>query len=124
MQQRDDPAFGVEDYGARIAVVREVAALLVVVEDGDLPGVVLKFVAMVRFQLRVATKGKIGRLPVLSHYVARATLFVHEGGVPQVRGVDVAQNPEEMIFRVLKGWWVGDIGVEERVDLRASILAA
>ncbi len=124
MQQGDDLAFGVEDDGPRVAVVREVAAPLVVVEDGDLPGVVLEFVAMVRFQLRVATKGKIGSLPVLGHYEARLTLVVHEVGVRQACGVDPAQKSEEMICRVLKDRWVSGIGIEKRIDLRAGVLAS
>ena len=47
MQQGDDLAFSVEDDGPRVTVAREVATLLVVVEDGDLPGVALEFVTMV-----------------------------------------------------------------------------
>ena len=124
MQQGDDLAFGVEDDGPRVAVVREVAPLLVVVEDGDLPGVVLEFVAMVRFQLRVATKGKIGCLPVLDHYEARVILVVHEVGIRQACGVDPAQKSEEIIFRVLKDRWVGGIGIEKLFDLRAGVFTS
>src|SRR6201999_1246354 len=119
MQQGDDLAFGVEDDRARIAVVREVAALLVVVEDGDLPGVVPELVAMVRLQLRVASKGEVRCLPMLGNYEAGVTLFVHEVGVRQACGADKARNAEEMIRRVLKDGWVGRIGVEGRGDLLA-----
>ena len=79
---------------------------------------------MVRFQLRVATKGKIGRLPVLGHYEARVTLVIHEVGVRQACGVNPAQKSEDMVFRVLKDRWVGGIGVEKRIDLRAGVLAS
>jgi hypothetical protein len=124
MQQGDDFAFGIKDDGPRVAEVSEVATLFVIVEDGGLPGVVLEFVAMVRFQLRVATKGKIGRLPVLGHYEGRATLVVHEVGVRHARSVDAAQKWEEMVFRVVKDRWVGSIGVEKRIDLCAGVLAS
>ena len=125
MQQGDDLAFSVEDDGPRVTVAREVAALLVVVEDGDLPGVALEFVTMVRFQLRVATKGKVGRLPVLGHYEARFTSFVLEVGVRQACGVDPARKSEEIIiFRIFKDRWAGGIGVEKFLDLLTGVLAS
>jgi hypothetical protein len=52
---------------------------------------------------------------VLGHYEAR---------VRQACGVDPAQKSEEMIFRVIKDRWVGGIGIEKRIDLRAGVLAS
>jgi len=123
MQDSDHLTFGVEDACARVTIGGEVAVLSVKVEDSDLPRTVVELVTRVSFQLGEATKGKISRLPILGHDEARVVLLVPEVGVHQVWGVNVTRNSEEMIPRVLEGWWVGGIGVEERDDLVAGELA-
>lgn len=104
MQEGDQLAFCVEDSCARVTMAREVAMLLVEVEDGDLPGIALEFITGIRLQPGEATKGKIGRLSILGHDEARVALVVPEVGIRQTCGVDATQKSKEVIFRVLKGW--------------------
>ncbi len=47
-------------------------------------------------------------------------ILVQKVGTGQACGVDIARQPEEMVVWVLE---VGGIGVEERADLVAGILA-
>lgn len=60
MQDGDDLAFSVEYGCPRVTFAREVAGLLVKVEDRDLPRLLVKLTAGIGFQLGVATEGEIG----------------------------------------------------------------
>lgn len=94
MQDGDELAFGVEDGGARVAFAGKVAVLLAEVKYRDLPGIVLELVTRISLQLREATKGKVGRLPILGNDEASVAILVQKVGIGQACGVDTARQPE------------------------------
>lgn len=123
MQESDQLAFSVENGCARVTFAGEVAALLAIVEDRDLPGILVGLAAGVGLQLREATKGKIRRLPILGDDEGRVVIVVREARISKAGGVDITQQPEKMVVWVIEGS-VGDIEVEERDDLVAGKLAS
>ena len=120
MQDGDELALGVEDGRARVAFAGKVAVFHAEVEDRDLPGIVPELVARISLQLRQATKGEVGRLPILGNDKAGVAVLVQKVRIGQACGVDIARQPEEVVLRVLEG---GQVGAEERVDLAAGVLA-
>ena len=95
VQDGDQLALRVEDSCARVTLSREITVLPAPpVEDRDLPGIVSEIAAGVRLELRLATKGKIGRLPILGNGEARVVILVKEVRVREGCGVDETQEPE------------------------------
>lgn len=94
MQDSDELAFGVEDCGARVAFAGKVAVFLAEVKYRDLPRIVLELVTCISLQLREATKGKVGRLPILGNDEASIAILVQKVGIGQACGVDTARQPE------------------------------
>lgn len=123
MQDGDELALGIEDGCARVALAGKVTVLLAEIEDRDLPGFVPELVTRIGLKLREATKGKVGRLPILGNDETSVAMFVHEVRIGQACGVDKTRQPEEMVVRVREGRRVGAIGVEERRDLVVGVLA-
>ena len=125
VQEGDQLALRVEDSCARVTFSREIAVLSAPpVEDRDLPGLALEIPTGVRLELGLATKGKVGRLPLLGNGEARVVVLVEEVRVREACGVDVTQEPEEVVLRVLKYGGVDGVGVEASDDLGAGELAS
>ena len=94
------------------------------VKDCNLPGLALKIPTGVRLELRLATKGKVSRLPLLGNGEARVVVLVKEVRVREAYGVNATQEPEEVVLRVLEYGGVGGVGVEAGDDLGAGELAS
>jgi hypothetical protein len=124
VQEGDQLALRVEDSCARVTFSREITMLSAPeVKDCNLPGLALEIPTGVRLELGLATKGKVGRLPLLGNGEARIVVLVEEVRVREACGIDATQEPEEVVLRVLKYGGVGGVGVEAGDDLGAGELA-
>ena len=93
------------------------------VKDCNLPGLAPEIPTGVRLELGLATKGKVGRLPLLGNGEARVVVLVEEVWVREACGVDATQEPEEVVRRVVEYRGVGSVGVEAGDDLGVGELA-
>ena len=124
VQEGDQLALRVEDSCARVALCREITMLPAPeVKNRDFPGLALEIPTGVRLELGLATKGKVGRLPVFGNDEARVVVLVEEVRGREACGIDASQEPEQMVLRVLEYGGVGGVGVEAGDDLVASELA-
>ena len=124
VQKSNQLALRIEDSCARVTFGREITMLSAPeVKNRNLPGLALGIPTGVCLELRLATKGKVGRLPHLGNGEVRIVVLVEEVRVREACGIDATQEPEEVVLRVLEYGGVGGIGVEAGNNLGTGELA-
>ena len=115
VKEGDHLALGVEDAGARVALVGEV--LFGEVEDGHLPGGARQVAGHVGLALRKASESQVSGLALFGDDEAGVAQLVVEVRILDALGVDAALDAEEMVRRVFEGVRVGAVRVEELGDI-------
>ena len=94
VKKTDHVAQAIDDEGTGVALGGEIAGLLVVVEDGELDGLLPKVVGSVSLQARVLSDGEVARVSVLENSEAGLIVAIDTVGIGELLARGDTHDPE------------------------------